>query len=98
MKILFKRYFLAIVESLSLLNDKNVKTLLNLAKEKYPLIYIACLAQGLLQSRQSLICGGIQKCFFWSTTWIVDTLSAIHSYNNIDTSSFGSYLFKVIKI
>ena len=80
---------------MKLLNDKNVKSLLNLAKEKYGLIYIACLAHGLLQSRQNLICGGIQKWFFWSTTWVVDILNAIQNYNNNDTSSFGSYLFKV---
>ena len=89
--ILFK----AIVDSLNLLNDKNASNLLNINKEKHPLAYISCLAHGILQSRQSLVCGGIQKWFSWSTTWITDTLAAIKSFNSADISSFASYLIKV---
>lgn len=69
---------IAIQSSLNLAKSDEVSVLLQqIPKEKQSTLYLICLAQGLLQSRQSLVCGGLQKFFPWRLSSIIECLNSV---------------------
>lgn len=80
--MLFKYFILylkkAIQSSLNLAKSDEVAVLVKqIPKERLSTLYLICLAQGLLQSRQSLVCGGLQKFYPWRVSTIVECLNSL---------------------
>lgn len=88
--------FNCIQESFNMVKSEEASsTIKNLTPEKYPLVYLICLAQGILQSRQTLACSGLLKFYPWSVQTIASSLIALSKYTSSDFNNFAIYLSQV---
>ena len=77
-------------------NDDISKLIEKLDQPKKHLAYIICLVQGLLQSRQSLTCNGLQKWLPWGTSCIIQCLNSIIQFKSEDLNNLVAHLIKVV--
>jgi len=102
-------YIILLSQSLTKKFNKGVQSSLNLAKHdevnglveklgenKKLLVFVVCLIQGLLQSRQNLTNNGLHKWFQWGLCSIIQTLNCIHQYEPSDFTLLPQYLMKVL--
>ena len=68
----------------------------DLQQEKRVLVYLICVIQGLLQSKQTLACSGLQKFFPWSLQSLISGLVAISDFESNNMRELPQYLIKVI--
>ncbi|CAF0814108.1 unnamed protein product [Brachionus calyciflorus] len=85
--------FNSIQHSLNLTNNDEISAIIQtLPAEKKFLIYIICLTQGLLQSRQSLTCSGLQKFVPWGVSSLIQCFIAVKQYDLTDFTTLPIYL------
>ena len=87
--------FNSIQNSLNLTNNDEISSIIqSLQAERKFLIFIICLAQGLLQSRQSLTCSGLQRFIPWGISSLIQPFIAIKQFESNDFTQLPSYLIK----
>lgn len=79
--------FNSIQSSLNLAKSDEIAALVkSIPKEKQLMVYFVCLVQGILQSRQSLACSGLQKFFPWRISCIIECLNSIVRHDSATDS------------
>ena len=76
-------------------NDEISELLKKLPQPKHIYVYLACLVQGLFQSRQSLSCNGLNKSLDWGISCIAQFITAIMDFTSNETKALPAYLLKV---
>ena len=88
--------FNCIQSSLNLVKNDEISNLVkSLSKEKTILIYIVCLVQGLLQSRQNIACNGLSKSFPWGVSCLKQAFIALNQFISNDFTNLSSFLVNV---
>lgn len=87
--------FNAIQNSLNLLNNEEISNLIqNFSNDRKILGFIISFTQGLLQSRQSLTCNGVQKFVPWGLSSLLQLFICIKQFNTNDIQNLPEYLVR----
>ncbi len=83
--------------ALNLLKSDEALAIINsVQQEKRTLVFKACLIHGILQSRQSLACNGLQKFYPWNVQCLIAVLACIAQANDSnELKNLPSTLLKV---
>lgn len=89
--------FNALQHSLNLINNEEISTLV----ESFPidrkiLGFVICLVQGLLQSRQSLTCNGLQKFVPWGLSSLIHLFVCVKQFGSNDIQNLPRHLIESV--
>lgn len=87
--------FNAIQHSLNLINNEEISTLVqNFPIDRKILGFVICLIQGLLESRQSLICNGLQKFVPWGLSSLIQLFICVKQFGTNDLQKLPRHLIE----
>ncbi|RNA04920.1 dynein beta ciliary-like, partial [Brachionus plicatilis] len=87
--------FNAVQHSLNLANNEEISAFIqNFPSDRKFLGFVICLIQGLLQSRQSLTCSGIQKFIPWGLSSLLQIFVSIKQFDTNDLEKLPQHLIK----
>lgn len=88
--------FNSIQSSLNMVNNDEISALCDaISRDKIKFVFIICLTQALLTSRQILTCIGLKKHIPWGVSSIIQCLISLNQFDSSDLNNLPKYLIDV---